>query len=73
MPENCGVRPGGGRADAGCGPEKTVAAAYVGADGAGRIECPAESGGGIAAGPIPGPIALASCLKKISLMLNACY
>ena len=60
----------GGYIEAGWGPEETVAAAYVGSEafwmgGAGR-----EAGGGgrvvrgagTAAGPIPGPIALTSCL-----------
>ena len=54
--------------EAGCGPDETVAAEYApGLDcgGAGREAGAGGSvarGGGIATGPIPGPMTLVSCL-----------
>ena len=62
---------GAGYIDAGCGPDDIVAALNEGSfdtestglGGIGRAGCAAR-GGGAAAGPMPGPIALASCLQK---------
>jgi hypothetical protein len=63
---------GFGYIDAGCGPDDIVAAvnegsfdtASMGLGGIGRAGCTEERGGGAAAGPMPGPIAFASCLQK---------
>jgi hypothetical protein len=58
----------GGYAEAGWGPEETVAAVYADAPGIGGAGNEAGAGGsvvrgaGTAAGPIPGPMALISCL-----------
>ena len=65
---------GGGYAEAGCGPDETVAAEYAGfpkfvdacgvagsdAGAGGNVDV---NGGGTAAGPMPGPIAFTSCLE----------
>ena len=67
---------GVGYIDAGCGPDDIVAALNVGSfdtastglGGLGRAGCTAARGGGAAAGPMPGPIAFASCLQKTILV-----
>jgi hypothetical protein len=67
---------GFGYIDAGCGPDDIVAAlnegsfdtASMGLGGIGRAGCAAR-GGGAAAGPMPGPIAFASCLQRDSVYI----
>ena len=60
----------GGKREAGCGPEETVAALKPGAGAAAKGEGATgsvERGAGAGAVPIPGPMAFTSCLCAMIL------